>query len=110
MLEDRPLVLTSDVLEAARGRSEVGVSSCGGGEDHASDVLRLGVMFRLAITRPLKPFFRSCSLRFALVVPGPARGDDFCSVIPPSVTGNADAGDAIMHSGCKQFSRFSTPA
>lgn len=51
-------------------------------------------MLRLGKTRPWKPFFLSCSRRFARVVPGPARGDDLCST---SSMSSAGYGDAMTH-------------
>lgn len=94
MLDDLPLVLGSILLDSACGRSDVGVSSCWTGDDHASEVFRLGVMLRLGKTRPWKPFFLNCSRRFARVVPGPARGDDLCST---SSMSSAGYGDAMTH-------------
>jgi hypothetical protein len=80
MLDDLlPLALRCVFVDSGCGRSEVGVPSWFKGEDQASVVVRLGVMLRLGRTRPRKPFFLSCSRRFARVVPGPARGEDFCS-------------------------------
>lgn len=101
MLDDLPLVLMSCVVDSACTRSEVGVSSCMG-DDQGSDILRLGVMFRLGSTRAWNPFFRSCSLRFARVVPGPESGDDFCSVPSMSAVGRVDVVGAIVHDECNQ--------